>query len=295
MNKTIKIFVITFTILVLGYVVYTTTSQILFNNLLRHMNFLNIVAFAAGGFVITYLTIRFFKYIWNVLLLIVLAISIQSCQYAKSNQQVVVSEDCGESWSLIKAGDAVPRAGVNMCYMKVVMPNYPMQGDMRFIANLRHKVKVNTEIDYDYQITQPLSFIKQAKFLGKANQDADSEDALNNKAFETAENSVIDKRIKDVAKRIFEDVDIIEVDLSDLESILLTDINKTLEPLGIQLNFLTLTFIPDEQTRQAIDIATAMRIYNANQLGDIGKTVMAARAGATKITVETKSETHKED
>lgn len=214
------------------------------------------------------------------------ALIAQSCNYAKSNQQVVVSSDCGMTWKKIEAGDAVPKAGLNMCYMKVVIPNFPMQGEARFISNLKDKVRANIHIDYDYSITDALSFIKQAKFLGKANVDADNEDALG-KSFEMAENMVIDKRIKDVAKRIFVDEDIVELDQSDIENHLLEESNRELEKLGVKLNFITLAFDLDEQTRQAIDVSTAMKIYESKGLQELGKAVMIQRAGASKINVET--------
>ena len=186
-------------------------------------------------------------------------------------------------------GEAVPRPGVNPCYMKVVIPNFPMQGESKFITNLKDKVRTVTHIDYDYTIVEPLAFIKQAKFLGKANTDADDEAAIGSN-FEGAENMVIDKRIKDVAKNLFVDEDIVELDQSELEDRLLAESNKILEPLGIKLNFITLTFDLDEQTRQAIDIATAMKVYQSRGLVDVGREVMKERAGATKITVENKTD-----
>lgn len=218
-------------------------------------------------------------------ILAVAAIATQACNYAKSNQQVVVSGDCGMTWKKINSGDAVPKAGLNACYMKVVIPNYPMQGESKFVANLKDKVRANVHIDYDYSITDALAFITQAKYLGKANVDADDSQAIG-EAFEGAENMVIDKRIKDVAKSVFLNEDIVELDQVDMESRLLTESNAVLEPLGVHLNFITLTFDLDEQTRQAIDVSTAMKIYESKGLQDVGKAVMIERAGATKVTVE---------
>ena len=214
--------------------------------------------------------------------------TISSCNYAKSNQQVLVSSDCGMKWSLIKAGEAVPKAGINPCYMKVVIPNFPMQGESKFISNLKERVRANVRIDYGYSIIAPLEFIKQAKFLGKANVSPDDEAALGT-SFEGAENMVIDKRIKDVAKSVFIDADIVELDQSEMENHLLEASNKVLEPLGVRLNFITLTFDLDEQTRQAIDVSTAMKIYESRGLTELGKQVMIQRAGATKMVVENKT------
>ncbi|QQT33008.1 hypothetical protein I6I99_10760 [Sphingobacterium multivorum] len=66
--------------------------------------------------------------------------------------------------------------------------------------------------------------------------------------------------------------------------------NKVLEQLGVHLNFITLSFDLDEQTRQAIDVSTAMKIYESKGLTELGKQVMSQRAGATMITVENKTE-----
>jgi hypothetical protein len=223
------------------------------------------------------------------------AVIIPACNYAKSNQQVVVSNDCGMTWRKINAGDAVPKGVGNPCYMKVVMPNYPMQGDSRFISNFKDRVRAAVHIDYDYSITEPLAFIKQAKYLGKANKDADDDGALSPAAFEGAENMVIDKRIRDVSKGLLLTEDIVELEQAELENKLFAASNKLLEPLGVHLNFITLTFDLDEQTRQAIDVSTAMKIYDSKGLTDVGKQVIAARAGATKITVETKNEPAKSE
>lgn len=251
-------------------------------------NFFTGVIALIFGVAAMYYGFNLLRKIWTLSILFLIVI-LQGCSYAKSNQQVVVSSDCGVTWQKINMGEAVPRPGVNPCYMKVVIPNFPMQGESKFITNLKDKVRTVTHIDYDYTIIEPLAFIKQAKFLGKANTDADDEAAIGTN-FEGAENMVIDKRIKDVAKDIFVSEDIVELDQSELEDRLLSESNKVLEPLGIKLNFITLTFDLDEQTRMAIDIATAMKIYQSRGLVDIGREVMKERAGATKIIVENKTD-----
>lgn len=213
-----------------------------------------------------------------------------SCNYAKANQQVVISTDCGVTWKAITAGETVPKGTMNPCYQKVVMPNYPMQGQSAFITNFANKVRVHLQVDYDYSITNSLQFIREAKYLGRSNTDADDDGALDANAFEGAENSVIDVRIRDVAKSLMEDKDLVDADISTLEATLYEKANEILKNKGIMLNFITLTLDLDEQTRQAIDIATAMRIYDASNLSEVGKNVMSARAGATKITVTSSKE-----
>ena len=48
----------------------------------------------------------------------------------------------------------------------------------------------------------------------------------------------------------------------------------------------TLTFDLDDQTRQAIDVSTAMKIYESKNLGEIGKQVIIQKAGAARLVVE---------
>lgn len=283
MSKFIK-FLITVVIIGLLEVFLSAAYKSYMGNYLSHNPFLFVIILVVCSFGLYY-SFKFLRAIWLMTAFVGLLITAQSCNYAKSNQQVIVSDDCGMSWKKINAGDAVPKGGINACYMKIVIPNYPMQGESRFVSNLKDRVRANIHIDYDYSITDALAFIKQAKFIGKANVDADDSEAIGD-SFEGAENMVIDKRIKDVAKGIFINEDIVELDQTEMESHLLTESNKVLEPLGVHLNFITLTFDLDEQTRQAIDVSTAMKIYESKGISDIGKSVMVQRAGATKVTVE---------
>lgn len=284
-----KLFKVIITILGLSAIVgvFNTIYKLSIGSYITNapFNFIIIIAFAT---IAVSIIVYGLKGIWLSLFLV--AIIFQSCNYAKSNQQVVISDDCGMSWKKINAGDAVPTGGVNACYMKVVIPNYPMQGDSKFITNLKDRVRASVHIDYDYSITEPLAFIKQAKYLGKANASADTNEALDNSAFEGAENMVIDKRIRDVSKAMFITQDIVDMDQADLENDLLSESNKVLEPFGVHLNFITLTFDLDDQTRQAIDVSTAMKVYESKGLKDVGTNVIIQRAGAMKLNIENKTE-----
>lgn len=301
MEKFTKCIITSLIVLAFGGTLYATFFKLLPGNWFAHAGFMTVGLLIIAILSLAFYGFKFTKWIWQTdftkcdwfsssLAILIIAGIAGACSYAKSNQQVVVSTDCGMTWARINAGDAVPVGTGNRCFMKVVMPNYPMQGESKFITNLKERVRVQTQIDYDYSIVNPLAFINQAKYLGKANADVDSEGALAPKEFETAENMVIDKRIKDVAKELFIKEDVVELDQSELEDRLLETVNKVLEPLGVKLNFITLTFDLDTQTREAIDVATAMKIYESKNLSEIGKKIMEARAGSTKITIEQKEE-----
>jgi hypothetical protein len=287
MKRFTKIFATALVALVVSFVFYGVFKAV-GGNYLANASFITTGLMVLAIVAFVWLSIKGIRSLW--LLSIGVALVATGCNYAKSNQQVLVSDDCGMTWKAIEAGDAVPKGTMNPCYMKVVIPNFPMQGESKFIGNLKDRVKVNVEIDYDYSITNGLAFIKEAKSLGKANVDADSEEALNGAAFESAENRVIDKRIREIAKGLFLNEDIVDMEQADLEEKLEIESNKLLEKYGVRLNFLTLTFIPDEQTRQAIDVATAFRIYESKGIREIGEKVITARAGATKVVVENKTE-----
>lgn len=222
-------------------------------------------------------------------LLVVSAATIfaSSCDKAQSNVQTLYTDNCGVSWKLIKAGETLPK-GIGMCSYKVTVPDYPMQGESVFKSAFKNRVMAKIEVTYDYSITNAIDYVGEAKYLGKINSDSDSE-ANSSKAYETAENSVIDKRIKEVARDLLIDEDIVEFSQADFETKLLDDVNKLLAPKGVKINFLSFVPIPEEQTRQAIDIVTAMKIYDSKGLGEVGKAVATARAGATKVSVSTEA------
>jgi hypothetical protein len=287
MNSTIKYSIIT---IIATFVLMATCGIIkaLLGSYMTYNPFGGI--FMIASFVIfVLLAFKASKYIWMMSFVAIGLFSLNSCSYAKSNQQVLVSDDCGMTWKKINPGESVPRGTMNYCYMKVVVPNYPMQGDAAFVANLKDKVRAHIHIDYDYSITNALLFVKQAKSLGRANANADDPDAINEKAFEMAENMVIDKRIREVAKSVFIKEDIVDMDQTEVEALIHSKTNDILKELGVELNFITLTLDLDEQTRQAIDISTAMKIYDSRGIGELGKEVMKERAGATKVIVNSKT------
>lgn len=214
---------------------------------------------------------------------VVMLMGMESCDYAQSNVQTLITNDCGVTWKLIQPGESIPKR-IGVCQYKVTVPNYPMQGESLFKTAFKDRVLANIEVTYDYSITDPIDYIAEAKYLGKANSASD--DGSNAAAiYETAENSVIDKRIKEASRNLLINEDIVEFSQAEFEDKLLKEVNKMLESKGVQLNFLSFVPIPEEQTRQAIDVVTAAKIYKSQGLEDLGKAVSAARAGASKVQV----------
>lgn len=218
-------------------------------------------------------------------LLIALLLVPSACGRAYANMQTLVTDDCGVSWKLIQPGSTVPPM-LGPCSYKITVPDYPMQGETKFKANFKGRVLASVEISYDYSITDAKLFIAEAKYLGKQNSAGDG--SANAAAlYETAENSVLDKRIREATGVLLVAEDIVDFSQAEFEDRLLAEVNQQLEARGVRLNSLTFVPIPQEQTRLAIDMATAMKVYESRGLGDLGERVSVARAGAPQITVTT--------
>jgi hypothetical protein len=211
-----------------------------------------------------------------------LAAGLAGCSRAHANMQTLVTSDCGVSWTVIKAGETLPVFN-GPCSYSTTIPDYPMQGSMKFRANFKGNVKSNINIGYDYRIVDALVFIGEAKYIGK--QPASEDAKANDTRFEAAENVVIDKRILDATSELLIAEDIVDFSPLEFENKLLPKINERLKPLGIEVQFLSLVPEADELTNDAIDAATAMRIYELKGMRDVGMEIMKAKAGAAKLSL----------
>lgn len=216
-------------------------------------------------------------------LVLIFAFFTAGCNKAMANVQTLRTTNCGVAWTLIPPGSAIPK-NIGMCSYTVTIPDYPLQGETRFKTSFQDRVIANVEIGYEYMIIDALKFIDEAKYIGKTNSDA--QDATNaSSAYESAENTVIDKRLREASTNMLIREDIVEFSQAEFEDSLLVAVNKQLEPRGVRLNFLSFVPTPEEQTRLAIDMLTAMRVYKAKGLEDLGQKIAVARASATKIEI----------
>ncbi|MEN9405372.1 MAG: hypothetical protein RLY47_331 [Candidatus Parcubacteria bacterium] len=219
------------------------------------------------------------------LVLALCGIGTSGCARSHANVQTLVTSDCGVDWELVQPGKVLP-AMIGPCSYKVTVPDYPMQGETRFKTSFKDRVIAGVEIPYEYIIFDAMKFIGEAKYLGKENSDAQDQ-SNSSSAYESAENTVIDKRLRDVVTGLLIKEDIIDFSQAEFEDRLLEEVNKRLEDKGVRLNFLSFVPTPEDQTRLAIDMMTAMKVYESRGLASLGQQVSVARAGATKITVTT--------
>lgn len=218
----------------------------------------------------------------SLLMIPVVFATLEGCTYAKMNQIVLYSEDCGVNWKQVPAGSHVPTGTTNPCFVKETMPGYEMQGEMEYFVLFKEQVKVKIRLTYSYLIEDPILFMKSAKKLGRTNADADDAQE-DNERFEGAENRVIETKIKKITSDEFPKEDVVAHDMNALELTYAELVNNELKSRGV--NIVTFEMVPEYQplTQQAIDAANADRIYSSKGMQEFGRQITIARAGAPQI------------
>lgn len=207
------------------------------------------------------------------------------CARAPSNIHALATEDCGATWKKLDTGSSVPKHTGNVCGYNVAIPNWPMAGDAAFKTQFKGQVLTNARWSYTYQITDPLKYIKNAAYLGKMGGSLEiSADDVGNK-YGMAENILIDKALREVTVSETQVMEIVNANPADIEDKVFSKMKPIMETKGIALTDMALVIEPDQQTRLAIDVATAVRVYENAGIGEIGAQIAVANAGATRVTM----------
>lgn len=233
---------------------------------------------------------------YNTLLMLIVAILLIGCNRAPNNVSTLQTTDCGVNWRLIPVGSTIPRNTLSVCSYNTTLPNYPMQGNAEFLTQFKNNVLVKVRIDYDYEITDPVLYIKNAKFLGKMRESVEDGGEANASSngrsnYETAENVVIDVRLRELTSSATVQEDIVTHNPSAFEVKLLEEANAQMSKRGVTFNSMTYITMPEDQTRMAIDAATAMAVYEDKGMSELGRQLVIARASATRVNVNTASGT----
>jgi hypothetical protein len=219
----------------------------------------------------------------GIALLLAVSVMASGCSRAQANVQTLVTNDCGQTWQVIKVGETVPRT-IGYCSYTITIPDYPMQGEVKFKTSFANRVLANVEVSYEYVIIDGVKFISEAKYIGKMNSESDDKSNASS-AYESAENSVIDKRIREAASTSLIQQDIVDFSQAEFEDLLLNKANEMLAEKGVKLSFISFVPIPEEQTRLAIDVLTAQKVYESKGLGDLGQKIIVAKSGSAKVIV----------
>lgn len=229
----------------------------------------------------------------NKILLVLAVIGVvllTGCDRAPSNVKTMQTTDCGVTWMAIKPGERIPSTVGNRCAYNTVLPDYPMQGDAEFLTQFAGNILVKVKIGYDYEIVDGIKFLKVAKFLGKqSGTAAEAAAGTHMPQFEIAENVVIDIVLRELTTSKTLPIDIVTFNPSAFEDQLYKIANEALAERGVKLNTMTFVTIVEDQTRMAIDAATAMSVYKSKNMEELGRQLVIARAGATSVTVNASS------
>lgn len=208
------------------------------------------------------------------------------CQRVPSNVHVLTTSDCGANWEMLDVGQSVPKHTRQPCGYNVALPNWPMAGETQFKTQFDKKVLSNARLSYTYAVTAPLAFINEARYLGKMGGSLELSAEEVGGRYEMAENIIIDKMLREVTTNLTRTLDIVDANPAEIEEAILKGASEALGNKGITINDIALVIENDEQTRLAIDAATAIRVYEAAGIKEVGERVMVARSGATKVAVE---------
>lgn len=233
----------------------------------------------------------------NVIIAVVLSaftFVLAGCSRVSSNVYVLSTTDCGATWEKLDTGSRVPKHTGNVCGYTLAIPNWPMAGETQFKTQFDKKVLSNAKLSYTYEISDPLLFINEARYLGKMGSSLElSADEIGSK-YEMAENIIIDKMLREVTTELTRTKDIVDANPAEIEDGIMQRAIEILKKKGITINDMALVIENDEQTRLAIDAATAIRVYEAANMKSSGEQIIVARSGATKIVIQNNSDSNKD-
>jgi hypothetical protein len=230
----------------------------------------------------------------KIAIVILAGLFLASCSKVPSNDHVISTNDCGKVWEVVETGDTVHKHTGNPCGFNTALPNFPMVGDTNFKAQFSQQVLSNISIDYSYSIVDPIKFIDEARYLAKMGNSLEisAEDVASK--FEMAENIIIDKLLREELSVVTRTIDIVDANPSEIEELLFQSVKDKLASRGVTLTDITLVVIPSDETKRAIDVSTALRVYRAAGMEQAGTDIMKASAGASRITVTTSPENKSE-
>lgn len=221
-------------------------------------------------------------------LLLICVFVIVGCTKVPSNVHVLATTDCGANWEKLDVGVYVPQHTGNLCGYNVALPNWPMAGETNFKTQFDKKVLSNAKLSYSYSIVNPVAYINEARYLGKMGGSLEISAESTGERYEMAENIIIDKMLREVTTELTRKFEVVDANPADIEDSIFKSAKDILEVKGIVITDLALVIENDEQTRLAIDSATAIRVYDAAGIRSVGEQVIIARSGATKIDINTK-------
>lgn len=222
--------------------------------------------------------------------IVILASSCNGCQKIPANKYVLNSDNYGKEWRQLGSTETVPRCNMPGCY-NVYLPATVMVGELgstQRIGAPGKSAKAKFLITYQWEISDPLSFIKEAKELKDGDYSTDG-------SLEFIEGRLVDKHFHDIlGPRLAQETNVKDFDAVTFEKTFLPIINEDLNKFGIKI--LNLSFVVEfgPQLETAIDVAQALEFYESINEKELGREVIRQQAGATKVQVTVEDKEVKE-
>lgn len=220
----------------------------------------------------------------NQFFLLSLLLTLLSCKGSVNpNEWVVSTGTCWNTMTVSKAGDMIPRL-MTPCDRMVILPATEMSADVNCETKFAGRVAGQVNIVYQWKITDPIAFIQSAKSITSAA--TIDKHKIDPNALESIENAVVDKMLVDLVREYTPnkeaglDEKTIENDVSAAASSKFANRGVSLYNMSVNVNF-------SPQTEEALDVISALKFYEQNGQVEIGKKVIEAKAGATKVYIST--------
>jgi hypothetical protein len=210
---------------------------------------------------------------------ILLLASCNGCRQIPANQIVLNSGNYGKTWEVVTG--TVPSCNLPGCY-NVYLPATVMVGDVSSIQRVGptgESARVKMLYTYQWEISEPLSFIKEAKELKNGDYTTDG-------SLEFIEGRLVDKHFHDISATLLVHESVRNFDQAAFEKKLITALNEDMSRFGVRI--LNISVVPEfgKQLEEALDAASALDFYKSIGEEELGKEIIKQSAGAPKITIQ---------
>lgn len=213
------------------------------------------------------------------ILLFFFALLVSCTVTVNPNEWVVSTGTCWNSMTVSKAGDYVPKT-YTTCDRVIVLPATELAAEFSTETKFQARVAGEVSLSYRWRITNPIKFISAAKSITSASTDSDHK--VDPNALEEIENGVVDKILIDLIREYTPSK---EAGTDELR--IEQDLQKLVEPYnndrGIEFSNMSINVTFSRQTEEALDVISALKFYEANGQLELGKIVIANKAGASNV------------
>ena len=216
-------------------------------------------------------------------LFILLAVTMLSCQSrVNPGEWVVSTATCWNTMTVSKAGNLIPRL-ITTCDRIVILPATELAAEFKTETKFAQRVAGTIEITYQWRITNPIEFINSAKSITSS---ATSEGhKIDPNALEAIENAIVDKLLINLVREYTPTVAPTDIDELKIEKHLQELAKEGFTDRGVEFNNLSVNVNLSPQAEEALDVISALNFYKENGQEELGRKIIEAKAGATKIVI----------